>query len=87
MSIRTVEDAQYQERTQKFDFDMIFRTYAATLSPGLEQDEKKVGLTIRGVSQPSEEEIAELESAAAKAVVPVEALEAPESAESDGEPS
>jgi small subunit ribosomal protein S1 len=53
----------------------------------IEQDEKKVGLTIRGVSQPSEEEIAELESAAAKAVVPVEALEAPESAESDGEPS
>jgi peptide/nickel transport system substrate-binding protein len=38
VSIRTVEDAQYQERTQKFDFDMIFRTYAATLSPGLEQE-------------------------------------------------
>nr|MBP9824489.1 30S ribosomal protein S1 [Thermoanaerobaculia bacterium] len=28
----------------------------------IEQDEKKVGLTIRGVSQPSDEEIAELES-------------------------
>ncbi len=32
----------------------------------IEQDEKKVGLTIRGVPQPSEEEIAELESSAAK---------------------
>ena len=53
----------------------------------IEQDEKKVGLTVRGVSQPSEEEIAELESAAAKAAVPVEPLEAAEPAESDGEPS
>ncbi len=53
----------------------------------IEQDEKKVGLTIRGVSQPSDEEIAELESAAAKTVEPVEPLEAAEPAESDGEPS
>jgi peptide/nickel transport system substrate-binding protein len=37
VSIRTVEDAQYQERTQKFDFDMILRTYASSLSPGIEQ--------------------------------------------------
>ncbi|MDB5522517.1 MAG: putative binding protein [Rhizobium sp.] len=36
-TIRTVEDAQYQERSQTFDFDMIMRTYAATLSPGIEQ--------------------------------------------------
>ncbi len=35
----------------------------------IEQDEKKVGLTIRGVSQPSDEEVAELEaSVAAKTV-------------------
>ena len=59
----------------------------------IEQDEKKVGLTIRGVSQPSDEEIAELESSAAKAIVPVEASETSETpemgepAESDGEPS
>ncbi|MEO8198642.1 MAG: S1 RNA-binding domain-containing protein, partial [Thermoanaerobaculia bacterium] len=56
----------------------------------IEQDEKKVGLTIRGVSQPSEEEIAELESSAAKAieaVEPLEPLESAEPAESDGEPS
>ena len=36
-AIRTVEDAQYQERSQTFDFDMIIKTYAATLSPGIEQ--------------------------------------------------
>ncbi len=36
-SVRTVEDAQYQARTQTFDYDMIFKTYAASLSPGLEQ--------------------------------------------------
>lgn len=35
--IRTVEDAQYQARTQVFDYDMILKTYAASLSPGLEQ--------------------------------------------------
>ena len=37
ISIRSVEDAQYQERTQRFDFDMVMRTYASSLSPGLEQ--------------------------------------------------
>lgn len=37
VSIRTVEDAQYQERTQTFDYDMIFKTYSSSLSPGVEQ--------------------------------------------------
>jgi peptide/nickel transport system substrate-binding protein len=37
ITIRTVDDVQYQERSQKFDFDMILRTYASSLSPGLEQ--------------------------------------------------
>lgn len=37
VTIRTVEDAQYQSRTQTFDYDMIFKTYAASLSPGIEQ--------------------------------------------------
>lgn len=37
VKIRTVEDAQYQARTQTFDYDMILKTYAASLSPGLEQ--------------------------------------------------
>ncbi|MDO6964132.1 extracellular solute-binding protein [Rhizobium alvei] len=37
MTIRTVEDAQYQERTQRFDYDLVIKTYAASLSPGLEQ--------------------------------------------------
>lgn len=37
VDIRTVEDAQYQARTQTFDYDMIFKTYSASLSPGVEQ--------------------------------------------------
>jgi peptide/nickel transport system substrate-binding protein len=37
ISIRTVDDAQYQERSQTFDFDMVMKTYAASLSPGIEQ--------------------------------------------------
>lgn len=37
VTVRTVEDAQYQARSQTFDYDMIFKTYAASLSPGLEQ--------------------------------------------------
>ncbi|GMU65681.1 MAG: 30S ribosomal protein S1 [Acidobacteriota bacterium] len=38
----------------------------------IEEDDKKVGLTLRGVTQPSAEEIAELESAAAAQAAPVE---------------
>jgi peptide/nickel transport system substrate-binding protein len=37
VTIRTVEDAQFQQRSQTFDYDIIFKTYAATLSPGIEQ--------------------------------------------------
>lgn len=37
VTIRTVEDAQFQARTQTFDYDVIFKTYASSLSPGLEQ--------------------------------------------------
>ena len=37
INIRTVEDAQDQARTQTFDYDMIFKTYSASLSPGVEQ--------------------------------------------------
>jgi len=48
----------------------------------IEQDEKKVGLTVRGVTQPSEEEIAELESSSAAKVV-----ESSAAVELDGEPS
>lgn len=40
VSIRTVEDAQFQERTGKFDYDMVIRTYAASLSPGIEQQQR-----------------------------------------------
>lgn len=37
MSIRTVDDAQYQARSFKFDYDMIMKSYPASLSPGIEQ--------------------------------------------------
>ncbi len=52
----------------------------------IEQDDKKVGLTLRGVPQPSEEEIAELDAAAAAAAAEAEALpeEEPESADAEG---
>ncbi len=35
--VRTVDDAQYQQRRQVWDFDMILATYSASLSPGIEQ--------------------------------------------------
>jgi len=52
----------------------------------IEQDDKKVGLTLRGVPQPSEEEIAELDAEAAAAAAEAEALpeEEPESADAEG---
>lgn len=36
-AVRTVDDSQYQSRTQTFDYDVIVRAYASSLSPGLEQ--------------------------------------------------
>jgi peptide/nickel transport system substrate-binding protein len=37
VSIRTVDDAQYQSRSGNFDYDMIVKSYPASLSPGAEQ--------------------------------------------------
>ncbi|MCM2474747.1 ABC transporter substrate-binding protein [Rhizobium sp. CG5] len=37
MSIRTVDDAQYQARSNSFDYDMIIKAYPSSLSPGAEQ--------------------------------------------------
>jgi peptide/nickel transport system substrate-binding protein len=37
MSIRTVDDAQYQARSGSFDYDVIMKSYPASLSPGIEQ--------------------------------------------------
>ncbi|WP_110030584.1 extracellular solute-binding protein [Hoeflea marina] len=37
MAIRTVDDAQYQQRSQTFDYDMIVKSYPSSLSPGFEQ--------------------------------------------------
>ena len=37
VEIRTVDDAQYQRRVQEYDYDMVIRTYSASLSPGIEQ--------------------------------------------------
>ncbi|MFK5980973.1 MAG: extracellular solute-binding protein [Rhizobiaceae bacterium] len=36
-TVRTVDDAQYQRRTQIYDYDMIISTLSASLSPGAEQ--------------------------------------------------
>jgi peptide/nickel transport system substrate-binding protein len=35
--IRTVDDAQYQSRSTTFAYDMIFKSYPSSLSPGIEQ--------------------------------------------------
>lgn len=37
VSVRTVDDSQYQSRSQTFDYDVIIRAYASSLSPGIEQ--------------------------------------------------
>ena len=37
MQIRTVDDAQYQQRSQTFDYDMIMKAFTSSLSPGTEQ--------------------------------------------------
>ena len=37
IAIRTVDDSQYQRRTQEYDYDMVLQTYTASLSPGIEQ--------------------------------------------------
>jgi peptide/nickel transport system substrate-binding protein len=37
MRIRTVDDAQYQQRSAAFDYDMIVKSYPSSLSPGIEQ--------------------------------------------------
>lgn len=36
-AIRTVDDAQYQARSGNFDYDVIFKAYTSSLSPGAEQ--------------------------------------------------
>ncbi|WP_443094480.1 extracellular solute-binding protein [Phyllobacterium sp. CCNWLW109] len=37
VTIRTVDDAQYQKRLETFDYDMILGAYSGSLSPGFEQ--------------------------------------------------
>lgn len=37
LSIRTVDDAQYQSRSGTFDYDIIMKSYPSSLSPGIEQ--------------------------------------------------
>jgi small subunit ribosomal protein S1 len=49
----------------------------------IEEDDRKVGLTLRGVSQPSAEEIAELEAAAAQSAPPAAEASEPEAGESE----
>ncbi len=35
--IRTVDDVQFQQRRQTFDYDILLATFSASLSPGIEQ--------------------------------------------------
>lgn len=37
ISIRQVDDSQFQRRTKEYEYDMIIGTYSASLSPGAEQ--------------------------------------------------
>ena len=37
IGVRTVDDAQYQQRSQTFDYDIIIKSFSASLSPGVEQ--------------------------------------------------
>lgn len=37
VSVRTVDDSQYQSRSQSFDYDVILRSFPSSLSPGMEQ--------------------------------------------------
>jgi microcin C transport system substrate-binding protein len=39
VSIRTVDDAQYENRVRAFDFDIVTKVWAESLSPGNEQRE------------------------------------------------
>ncbi|OLP53813.1 bicyclomycin resistance protein [Rhizobium rhizosphaerae] len=36
-SVRTVDDSQYQARSQTFDYDVIIKSFPSSLSPGIEQ--------------------------------------------------
>jgi peptide/nickel transport system substrate-binding protein len=37
MTLRTVDDAQYQQRSSTYDFDMIIKAFSSSFSPGGEQ--------------------------------------------------
>lgn len=37
VTVRTVDDSSYQQRSQSFDYDMVLKSYSSSLSPGVEQ--------------------------------------------------
>ncbi len=37
VTVRTVDDSQYQLRTINYDYDMVIKSYPSSLSPGIEQ--------------------------------------------------
>ena len=37
VTVRTVDDSSYQQRSQTFDYDMALKSYSSSLSPGAEQ--------------------------------------------------
>lgn len=61
LEIRSVDDAQYQQRLNTFDYDMVIAAYRASLSPGIEQSWRwgseakdiKGSFNFAGVSEPA----------------------------------
>ena len=61
MRVRTVDEVQYQRRRQAFDFDMMFGTWTASPSPGMEQRSRwgsasanqQASFNLAGVSSPA----------------------------------
>ena len=68
MSIRTVDVAQYQQRVDTFDFDMIVSSFGQSLSPGNEQRDfwhstnanRPGSRNLIGIKEPAIDELVEL---------------------------
>nr|WP_245840742.1 extracellular solute-binding protein [Puniceibacterium sediminis] len=67
-TITTIDPAQYQERTNSYDFDMTYYRRGLSLSPGNEQ---KLYWGARGVTEPGSRNLMGMDSAAAEALIDV----------------
>ena len=72
VKVRTVDTAQYQKRTEKFDFDMIVDVFGQSLSPGNEQRDvwgsasadREGGRNTIGIKDPAIDQLTDLVIAA-----------------------